>query len=259
MRSNRNGRRRTKGEGLMTSYFTTTKGQSEQLDRIWDQAGLTHEDVKNILAKPELAVKMVTGLHIASVPIWTPPSWWRTPYQQLDRAHELWPNAVLPNPPANFVPTSKTGVLLLHVPDTAASLWNKVVAPEGYTKWCSEIVKFNKRILRLAPNKHEFTQPVWLEFDPEHGKGERPDKLWGQPDMAASEVLSALIQFPDWWHSWFNGASAPNLNGYQLKYEGKWQFCPYFFRWDDSRQLELGAFWAGSAGGGWACPSVREC
>jgi hypothetical protein len=243
----------------MTSYFTTTKGQSEQLDRIWDQTGLTHEDVKNILAKPELAVKMVTGLHIVSVPIWTPPSWWRTPYQQIDRAHELWPNVDLPKPPANYVPTSKTGVLLLHVPDTAASLWNKVVAPEGYTKLCSENVKFNKRTLRLAPNKHEFTQPVWLEFDPEYGKGQRPDSLWDQPDMAASEVLSALIQFPDWCLSWFNGASAPNLPGFQLKYDGNWQHCPCILRWDDFRQLKLHAGWADVTCGRWACPSVREC
>jgi hypothetical protein len=72
------------------------------------------------------------------------------------------------------------------------------------------------RRLRLAPNKREFTAPIWLAFDPEYGKSCHPTCLWGQPNLAASEVLSALIQFPEWQRAWFNGASAPNLTGYQL-------------------------------------------
>lgn len=195
-----------------------------------------------------------------SVPsIWTPPTWWRTPEQQLAKARELWPDVVLPEPPANFVPQSKTGVLLLHVPDTFDSLWDKVVTPEGYTKFHWEGVKSDKRNLRLAPNKREFTEPVWLEFDPEYGKGECPDKLWGQPDLAGLEVLSALIQFPDWCLSWFKDASAPNMSGLQLKYDGKWSRVPYLGRDDVARQLPLGDLWAGSWGVHWASPRVREC
>jgi ABC-type nitrate/sulfonate/bicarbonate transport system substrate-binding protein len=53
----------------MTSYFDVTKGQSEQLDRLLAQAGMTLEDVKNVLAKPELAAKMVAGLRTASVQV----------------------------------------------------------------------------------------------------------------------------------------------------------------------------------------------
>lgn len=112
------------------------------------------------------------------------------------------------------------------MPDTFDSLWNKVSAPEGYTKYRWEGVKSDRANLRLAPNKREHTEPVWLAFDPEHGKGERPDSFWGQADTAASEVFSALIQFPEWSLAWFNGASAPNLTGYQLKYDGNWSSVP---------------------------------
>ena len=190
---------------------------------------------------------------------WNPPTWWRTPEQQLERARRLWPNAVLPEPPKGFTPRTKSEVLLLHVPDSFDSLWDKVDAPTGYTKYRWEGIKSDKRNLRLAPGKVEFTQPVWLAFDPEHGKGERPDSFWGQADIAASEVFSALIQFPEWSLAWFNGASAPNLTGYQLKYDENWSDVPYLGRWDDGRQLRLDGRWADSGDGDWSSPSVREC
>ena len=190
---------------------------------------------------------------------WNPPSWWRTPEQQLERARQLWPNAVLPEPPKEFTPRTKSEVLLLHVPDSFGSLWDKVVAPDGYTKYRWEGVKADKRNLRLAPNKVEFTEPVWLAFDPEHGRGARPDSFWGQADTAASEVFSALIQFPEWSLAWFNGASAPNLTGYQLKYDGNWSGVPCLDRWGVDRQLGLDVSWAGGRNDGWSSPSVREC
>ena len=190
---------------------------------------------------------------------WNPPTWWRTPEQQLERARQLWPNAVLPEPPKEFTPRTKFEVLLLHVPDSFDSLWDKVVAPEGYTKYLSNRVKADKGNLLLSPNKREYTEPVWLAFDPEHGKGERPDSFWGQADISASEVFSALIQFPEWPLAWFNGASAPNLAGYQLKDDGNWWLVPYFQRWDVDRQLKLHGAWVSSQGDLWSSPSVREC
>ena len=197
-------------------------------------------------------------------PTWNPPTWWRTPEQQLERARQLWPNAVLPEPPEGFTPRTKSEVLLLHVPDSFDSLWDKVVAPSGYTKYRWESVEADKRNLRLAPNKVEFAAPVWLAFDPEHGTGEhgtgeRPDSFWGQADLAASEVFSALIQFPEWSLAWFNGASAPNLTGYQLKYDGNWSSVPYLNRWDDDHQLRLNGFGAGARLAYYSSPSVREC
>lgn len=190
---------------------------------------------------------------------WNPPTWWRTPEQQLARARQLWPNVVLPESPKEFTPRTKSEVLLLHVPDTFDSLWDKVDALDGYTKCRWDGVKANRRNLHLAPNKVEFAQPVWLAFDPEHGKGERPRSFWGQADLAASEVFSALIQFPEWSLMWFYGASAPNLTGYQLKYDGNWSQVPYLRRWYDGRQLRLYGVSADYRDGRWSSPSVREC
>ena len=190
---------------------------------------------------------------------WNPPTWWRTPEQQLTRARQLWPNAVLPEPPKGFTPRTKSEVLLLHVPDSFDSLWDKVNAPTGYTKYRWEGVKSDKRNLRLAPNKVEFTEPVWLAFDPERGTGERPSSFWGQADLAASEVFSALIQFPEWPLAWLIGASAPNLTGYQLKHFESWAAVPYLHRWDIDPQLYLHGNWAAKRHGRWSSPSVREC
>ena len=192
-------------------------------------------------------------------PTWNPPTWWRTPEQQLKRARQLWPNAVLPEPPKEFTPRTKSEVPLLHVPDTFDSLWDKVVAPEGYTKYSGEDIEADKRNLCLAPGKVEFTAPVWLAFDPERGKGERPDSFWGQADTAASEVFSALIQFPEWSLEWLNGASAPNLSGYQLKYDGNQSGVPRLNRRVFVRELQLDGFWNSVKSGFWSSPSVREC
>lgn len=204
-------------------------------------------------------------------PTRNPPTWWRTPEQQLARARQLWPHAVLPEPPKGFAPRTKSEVLLLHVPDSFDSLWDKVVvAPTkdgvSWTKDRWDNVKSNKRNLRLAPNKREFAAPVWLAFDPEHGEGKSPDSFWSESDIAASEVLSALIQFPDWPLAWFNDASIPNLAGYRLKYNenkytGNWSLVPYLSYFGNSRllHLRLSGHLAGFRDNSWSSPSVREC
>ena len=241
----------------MASFFDTTIGQQIEFQRVLASVGFTDSDIARIIKEPNLASTMYVAIQPKADA--TVPTWWRTPEQQLERARQLWPNAVLPEPPAEFTPRTKSEVLLLHVPDTFNSLWNKVAAPTGYTKYRWDSVKSYKRNLRLAPNKVEYTQPVWLAFDPEHGKGKRPDSFWVQADLAASEVFSALIQFPEWSLAWFNGASAPNLTGYRLEYDGIWSYVPYLYRWDDGRQLNLGDHWAAHADDRWSSPSVREC
>jgi|GEM_PF-4225057 len=190
---------------------------------------------------------------------WRLPSWWRTPEQQLERARQLWPNAVLPQGlPKQFTPRTKSEVLLLHVPDTFDNLWNLVDAPDSYATCRWEGVKSDKRNLRLAPNKIEYAEPVWLAFDPERGKGERPDSLWSQDDLAASEVFSALIQFPEWPLSWFTGSSVPNLTGYQFKHHEDWSSVPCLDRFSDSRRLQLSCRWAEARDHRWSSPSVRR-
>lgn len=241
----------------MASFFDITIGQQIEFQRVLASAGFTDVDIARIIKEPSLASAMYVAIQPTVTAVQT--SWYVSPEQQLARAHQLWPNAVLPEPPKEFTPRTKSEVLLLHVPDSFDSLWDKVDAPMGYTKYRWDGVKANKRNLRLSPNKREYTEPVWLAFDPEHGKGERLDSFWGQADIAASEVFSALIQFPDWSLAWFNGASAPNLSGYQLKYDTDWSNVPYLNRWDDDRQLELGDRWADDRNGSWSSPSVREC
>ncbi len=187
---------------------------------------------------------------------WSLPIWWRTAEQQLERARQLWPNAVLPEPPKAFTPRTKSEVLLLHVPDSFDSLWDKIVVPEGHAaKYRREDVKSPY----LTPVKHELKEPTWLAFDPEHGKGESPDSFWGQSEvrLAASEILSALIQFPKWSLAWYvNDTSAPCLSGYQLRYEQGGLKVPYL---DQRSQLQLLDVSASEGLDPWSSPSVREC
>jgi hypothetical protein len=188
------------------------------------------------------------------------PTWYTPPEQQLQRAYRLWRRTALPEPPRSFRPRTSTEVLLLHVPYSFDNLWKKVVAPRGYRKSWSHGFKTDSAHLRRAPRVPYRANPVWLGFDPEHGKGRLFDSLWGRPNLAASEVLSALIQFPDWPLAWFDGVSAPNLAGYQLKFNGAWLRVPCLARLDDDRLLLLSAVWAGyTYAADWSNPSVREC
>lgn len=192
------------------------------------------------------------------IPTWNPPTWWRTPEQQLTRARQLWPHTVLPEPPKGFAPRTKSEVLLLHVPSSFDDLWNEVVAPTGYTKCMSTDIATSKRYLRFSPKKREYTGPAWIAFDPEHGRGKCPNSSWGEVNIAASEVFSALIQFPEWPLAWFNDASAPNLSGYRLKDDGV-PYVPYLTLQRADSKFKLDMRWAGLWDNAWSSPSVREC
>lgn len=190
---------------------------------------------------------------------WNPPTWWRTAEQQLERARQLWPNAVLPEPPKAFAPRTKSEVLLLHVPDSFDSLWDKVVTPESCPKYRWDAVKSDPANLRLAPGKVDYTELVWLGFDPEYGNDERPDSLWGQANLAGCEVFSALIQFPNWHFSWLSTSAAPNLSGYQLKDDEGWLCVPTIYKRNKNSALHLSSARAFLQDNYWASPSVREC
>lgn len=231
-------------------------GVSEQCNKIIKRVGNGSLDPTAV----ERALQsIVEGKFIAST--WSPPTWWRTPEQQLAKARKLWPSVTLPEPPVNFEPQTNTEVLLLHIPDTFNSLWDKVEPPAGYDKRSWRDIKSGD--LRLAPQKREFTEPVWLAFDPEHGKDMSPMLFWywGKSNLAASEVLSAVIQFPEWCLSWLDDASIPNLSGYQLvhRQNDDWSLVPHLHIWKDLRQLWMRAYWVDSSDIRWASPSVREC
>lgn len=176
-------------------------------------AGITaqqNESVKRVCNGSLDADSVRSGLQAiiegkgAAAPKANAPGWYVSPERQLERARQLSPAASLPEVPEPFTPQSETEVLLLHVPGSLDELWDNVEAPMGYTKWRSDYVKSDTRSLRLAPSVPTRSKAVWLGFDPEHGRGQRPDKLWGQSNLAAGEVLSALIQFPTWCLTWFN-------------------------------------------------------
>ena len=206
-----------------------------------------------VVVKRELQ-RIIEGKSIASV--WDDmPTWWRTPEQQRKRARQLWPHAVLPEPPKKFVPRTESEVLLLHVPDTFDNLWRMVMAPKGYTKYDA----ISGQQLRLTANKREFIEPVWVAFDPEHGKGEDANSFQYRADIAASEVFSALIQFPEWSLAWSSITPAPDLTGYKLRDTGSWTCVPSLLRLDGIRQLTLGWRLGGSKNVRSASPSVREC
>ena len=234
----------------MTSYFHTTIGQREQFDRLLAKSGLTQQDVKSILADPGLAERMIEALRW-----WQESGWYRPPEQQLQRARQLWPGITLPEPPIDFVPRTGSEVLLLHVPDTVNSLFDKIVPPAGYIK--EGRIEPDERHLRLAPNIPDRTEPVWLGFDPEHDTAKKtPEALWGQSSLAASEILSALIQFPEW----FLVRSEVPLTGYQLKpdWSGAWVHVPFIFRNDHGSRMTMGAQPACLSHCELA-PVVREC
>lgn len=189
---------------------------------------------------------------------WNPPIWWRTPYQQLEHARQLWPNAALPEPPKRFTPRTESEVLLLHVPDSFDAMWRKIGAPTSQTRYNQDGAISDKRSMRHAIDKIHFPAPTWTAFDPERGKGKRANSFWSRPDCAADEVLSALIQFPEWPSTWFKGASAPMLSGYQALYCDGWGSVPVIERWNSS-QLELFYASADAQFEDRSCPSVRAC
>lgn len=188
-------------------------------------------------------------------------SWYVSPSDQIARARQLWPDAFLPAPPLTFAPQTPSEVPLLHVPDEFDSLWGKIVAPEGYRKQRWEGFKTDVLNLRIAPGKWEIYEPAWVAFDPEHGKGKSPDSFWGAPNIAASEVFSAVIQFPDWPLSW-NESPAPNMAGYQINRRGFWGVdVPRLDCWGGGSLLRLLA--AGDdlrqSRSDFSSPSVRKC
>lgn len=218
----------------MVSLFDLHVGQLMEFNRVLSAAGFTGEDALRINRSPELARKMREVLEpqrfVAPLP-----SWYVSPEQQLERARQLWPGMDLPEPPKEYELLSAAEVLLLHVPDTFDGLWDKVEAPAGFAKKLSSDLKPDRRNLRMTPGKALHSRPSWLAFNTEYGAGVAPSHLWPKAtDLAGPEVLSALIQFPNWCLSWLRASGSqlrhigadPNLSGYQMIHQGRWDYVP---------------------------------
>ena len=215
---------------LNLGFYNTTAQEMIAFQDVLFSAGFTPADMASVVEEPSLASLM----HAAIKPQHFVPEWYISPEQQLERARQLWPDAVLPEPPEGFTPRTRFEVLLLHVPESLDSLWDKVVPPEGYTKEKQE----GKWKLRLTLRKREYAEPVWVAFDPERGKGQSADSFLSREDVATTEVISAIIQFPGWPLAWSNGASAPLLTGYQVDY-WDWSKVPVLVRSDEENLIRL--------------------
>lgn len=188
-------------------------------------------------------------------------SWVVSPSDQFEQARERQPDRVFPEPPKDVVLPNKGSALLLHTPRASfEEHWKAIRAPEGYEKYCSDFIKFNMVNIRLAPKVVERTEPVWVIFDPEHGRGQRPEELWGNPTLASSEIFSAVEQFPGWMPMWNRGdASIPYLSGYRVDLgDGSFGVLTLIL-WGHNSRLELYCDYSRFSRGHWASPSVREC
>lgn len=188
----------------------------------------------------------------------TRPFWWRTPKQQMKRARQLWPNIELPKPPKNFIPKSPTGILLLHVPHSLEALWSAISVPYGFSICEWDEVKISEQYLHVMAYSLYYTRPTWIEFDPEYARGVNPDRFWAQSsvNIASTEALSALIQFPDWVWEWFNLASAPLLAGFRVEVDGRLSHAPYI-GFDDSHRVKMGIHDISQVSYLWASASTR--
>lgn len=134
---------------------------------------------------------------------------WPLPSEQIERALNLWPGITVPEPPQ---PPKGLG-LVLHVPDSAEALWDKVTPPEGYTKSLWPSALWADKRAYPSPPEDRFTQPVWLALNL-RGSARSVHK-----DIAtnANKALSALIQNPNWALEWSeNGPYSVNMLGYGL-------------------------------------------
>lgn len=119
--------------------------------------------------------------------------------------------------------------------------------------------------IRLAVNVPDRRRPVWLGFDYRANWSESPCYLFRQPDLAASEILSAVIQFPDWLFTESTTTPWPHIAGFEASRNGAyWAEIPYLKLRSDGPTPEL---WlsqrrlrsaAGRLKGQWVSPTVRE-
>ena len=258
----------------MTSYFNTTIGQREQLDRLLDQAGLSHDDVKRILANPTLAVKMVAALNTQPLQ-YASTSVREQVEQQLTAWRDLgvvisdaqW-EYILQQADA-FEPATDSDEPLVSGGfgyDNPSSLVKKLsgafTPPIGYSK----LDYIEDAELRYAPGMKPTGGLRLVHYDPNAYPGLSPEAALkaaraDKVRLASIEVLEHLVFNPESGLRWDGKLYySPNLSGLQRKYDTDWSVVPCLDRWVVSyRRFRFDSYWADDADGRWSSPVIREC
>jgi hypothetical protein len=158
-----------------------------------------------------------------------------------------------------FEPRTSSEVLLLHVPEQFSHLWRRVPVPSGLEKLreYSMLYSSDRYLKRLRP---EVEVPVWVAFDPMFGVGEAPQNLFSRQYLACSEVLSALIQFPNWVDEWGCGYPEPLMSGYRHRssVNDPWDQVPRVTKKEMFREFALDVVYEHQGIDLWASPTVRK-
>lgn len=257
----------------MTSYFNTTIGQREQLDRLFDRAGLSREDVKRILANPTLADKMVATLKTQPLGFLSV-----SVQEQVEQQLNAWKNLgvaiseeqqeqILQQADV-FEPFTDTDEPLVtggfgYDRPTALvkKLFKAFTPPEGYAKYSDIYVEG----LRYAPGMKPTGGLRLVHYDPnaypklsalDARKAAKKDGV----RLAGIEVYEHLMLEPNAGLT-LDGQLYyyPNVSGLERKYNGGWLLSTYLWRSEDRRFFMFDSRWAVDADDMWASPVVREC
>lgn len=136
------------------------------------------------------------------------PAWYRAPKDQIKYAQEIWPGIKIPMPPEKFTPRTKGEVLLLHVPKHIGELWYLIGdtdSPRSYEIGTENVVSEWYNYIKLSEKAIDYqAKPAWVAFDPDNGLGKSLKDFYNEENMAGSEVLSAILQFPNLPLMWEN-------------------------------------------------------
>jgi hypothetical protein len=218
------------------------------------------------------------------------PNWYVSPEQQLERVRAInvqceWGFAESDFPAVPiFTPRSSTEVLLLAVYlsqmgtvggvqrtfDEHIAVIESQLRDVSYEYWRAEGIESDRNHLRLFGTARSEPRPGlrWVAYDyaashdPENGR--HVDDTWkaNANNPAASEVLSALMLFPEYGPS-MDGDKMPyaNLRGYQVDLldENTWLHVLYVMNWLSYRSLGMLRHESDYANGKLVSPVVREC
>jgi hypothetical protein len=238
----------------MTRLYDTSVGSYFDLTRKLAEAGLTAEQVEEILRRPELASGMVAWLREQLVPVVSSgirlsprsPSWDASLESKIDTVRDYlgvfgggrpgFRLKDIPLAPELFTRVTPTEVLMLavYLPDrgnvpgylrTLDTWWEFLSPPPGYTKVRWDGLKSDPALLRLLPGIEYRPGIRWVGFDPfanwNSTNGRTVQSLWAGSDsssLAHAEVLMGARQL----HDWLNGQDGttiprPDMAGLQRR------------------------------------------